>query len=104
MSLQIEHISIQRPYSYEPGDPYKCEVKIRGDYQNLHLKLSDEVSQRVIALVADQIVEGSKLVADELTREALGFTALPGNSATEQLSHQRDNNAEGGEFEDGTPY
>ena len=43
--------------------------------------LSPEMSQRVVALIADEIAAAGRATAEALTVEALGVTALPAPTA-----------------------
>jgi hypothetical protein len=77
MSLQIENISISRPYNFDDTKHYRATVKITGHYQELNLVLPDHLSDQVISLIAPLIVEGSRNVANALTEQALQYASLP---------------------------
>ena len=75
-NLTVESVSIQKSWSGGDDAPYNCTVKIKGEYQNIELKLDNEHTQAIVAVVADLIVDGSRQVADALSGQALGLTAL----------------------------
>ena len=75
-NLTIDSINIRRPYGGSDDKPFECTVSIKGQYQDMNLKLDTEHTNAVVAVVADLIVDGSKRVADALSQQAMGLTAL----------------------------
>ena len=71
--MRINTINISKRYQ---GNGYDCRVQIDADFQSLTLLLDDEHTQRVLDVVADLIVDGSKIVANSLTKAALDHKAI----------------------------
>lgn len=71
--MRIESISITKSYT---GGGYDCRVAIDGEFGAVTLKLDDEHTQGVIAVVAELIVGAGKQVAENLTKAALDHKAI----------------------------
>jgi len=56
---------------------YECEVQFESDTSgsNVTMPLGDEVSRRLLAIVAEELMKASKEVAEALTNEVI---AAPG--------------------------
>lgn len=71
--LVLEYLSVSLVPAWDANAParYNGLVKFKGEYGSVTLNLSDEVSRRMLAVVADQVVSTSRQVASDLTREAI---------------------------------
>jgi|10_taG_2_1085330.scaffolds.fasta_scaffold42889_4 hypothetical protein len=70
----VNSINITRS-TYGPDEgQYVTRVRIDGAYGSTELRLSEELSYRVIEVVSGEIVKSSKAIADSLSREALVMT------------------------------
>jgi hypothetical protein len=76
--MQVNSITINKRYG---GAGYDCRVTIDSTLSQVVLQLDDEYTQRVIAVVAELIVDGSKRVADGLTKAALDHKAIEHKAA-----------------------
>ena len=77
--MRINSIGITKRYN---RDGYDCSVTIDGEFQSLKLSLDEEHTQRVIDVVADLIIDGSKRVAENLTKQALDHKAIEHKTAS----------------------
>lgn len=71
--MRIRSISIQKKYN---ASGYDCTVSVDGEYQQMVLTLDEDYTQRVIDVVAELIVDGSRRVAENLTKQALDHKAI----------------------------
>lgn len=78
--MRIDSLQIRRRYN----GGYKCTVTIDGEFGAVTLNLDDKHTQRIVACVADLIVDSAKEVAETLSKQALDHTALEyqGDGAT----------------------
>jgi hypothetical protein len=76
--MQIHAINISKRYQ---GSGYDCRVTIDSSFSNITLVLDEEYTQRVLDVVADLIVDGSKRVAESLTKQALDHKAIEHKAA-----------------------
>jgi hypothetical protein len=71
--MQINSINISKRYA---AAGYDCRVTVDASFSQIVLVLDDDYTQRVLDVVADLIVDGSKRVADTLTKQALDHKAI----------------------------
>lgn len=71
--MQVHSISISKRYG---GEGYDCRVTIDSSFNQMTLVLDEAYTQRVIDVVADLIVDGSKRVAETITKQALDHKAI----------------------------
>jgi hypothetical protein len=76
IGMELETIRIQRNPSYHdrPSD-YTGKVKYKGDHGEVEINLNAETSRRVLDVVAAQLVETTKELAQNITADTL--TAKP---------------------------
>lgn len=72
----ISSINIAREgyYGYgrtDPTKPLRAVVKVEGQHGNVELNLSPEASERMVALIAEEIVEATKATAALMTSGVL---------------------------------
>lgn len=73
--MQLESLSIQRRI-YGPNEgKLEGEITFKNPRGKVQLVLNDEISQRLLAIVADGVVESSREIAVSLTAQVL--TAIP---------------------------
>ena len=69
--LTLQKLNIHQSYRWKKDEPlkYEGEIKYSGDHGDVSIHLNHETSLKVLAVVADQLVESSKELAQDLTRE-----------------------------------
>lgn len=71
----------RRPANYSgsvtPSDPFDAMIQVEGQYGEVKLKLGAELCQRVVAIIADEIVNAGREVAQAMTAQALEITPAP---------------------------
>ena len=82
----VNRIDITRDgyYGYgkaDPTKPLKCSIEVQGEHGKIELKLSPDMSNKIVALIADEIV-----VAGKATAEALTASCLTGTKTTKQIA------------------
>lgn len=81
----LKAISITRegyyPGSYhkaDPSKPLRCTVEVEGPMGKTELNLPPEVSDRIVALIADELATEARKVAEAMTVQFIEATpALP---------------------------
>jgi hypothetical protein len=73
--MKLESLSIQN-HSWEKPAPYRGSLKFSNDTGEVTLKLSDSTSRKILAVVAEEIVNSAKDLADTLYREAAASSGL----------------------------
>lgn len=76
--LKLKSLHITENYGSKEH-PYNCAVSIEGEYSTTDLKLTPEQGDRVVACVADLIVESAREVAEMLTVEAMSQKLITAN-------------------------
>ena len=72
--MKLESLSIRE--SFRSDGVYVCSVTLKGEQSSTTLNLTNEDTQRLIAVCAELVVESSKRVADQLTTEALNVNLI----------------------------
>lgn len=74
----ITRIMIQREgYSDNPDKPFIATVHVHGKLNKTELTLSPDMSARVVAVIADEIIAAGKAAAEAMVAETLTVAALP---------------------------
>lgn len=68
----------QRP---DPQKPFLATIEVHGTRAKTEMVLSPEMSERIVALIADEVAASGRAVADAMVAEAMTFTALPAPEA-----------------------
>jgi hypothetical protein len=76
-SVQIRRLTKGYAVTPKPSDPFEATVKVVGDYGEVKLRLSPELSRRVIEIVADEVANAGRATADMMVAEALDIVATP---------------------------
>lgn len=83
----VTRISIARDgyYSYtkpDPTKPLRATVEVQGQTGKVELNLSPELSERVVAVIADEIAAAGRATAEALTASCLeAFPKLESQAA-----------------------
>ena len=80
----ITRISIHKEghgaYSYgkkDPAAPYRATIEVEGRSGKVELNLTEELSKRVVAVIADEVAAAGRATAEAMVAEAMTITALP---------------------------
>ena len=80
--MKLESLNIYRPRPWEgPNAGYSGTIKFTGESGSVELKLGKDTSDKLLAVVADLVVEAGKSVARDLTAETI-------NASGPALTHQ----------------
>jgi hypothetical protein len=84
--MKVRSISIRRDGDYgygstDFGKPLIAQVEVEGQHGKVQLNLSEELSKRVVEVIADELVAASRATAEAMTANVL--TAVP---AARQIS------------------
>lgn len=77
--MKLESLSIREDWQH-PGE-YKGELKYKGTFGEIQLHLDAGLSKAILAVVADQLVESSKTLAQNLTAEVITQPRLESKDA-----------------------
>ena len=68
----LERLSMSRGYYYgEDAPPLTGEIQFKGKTGTVQIQLNEATSFKILSVVADQLVESSKELAMDLTKEVL---------------------------------
>lgn len=65
----------------DPSKPFRATIEVYGQSGKVELNLSPELSDRLVALVADEVAAAGRATAEAMTAEVLNVTALPNPGA-----------------------
>lgn len=83
----IAQISVRRDGYYsgygrpDPAKPFLATVEVHGQTGKMELNLSPEMSERVVAIIAEEIAAAGRACAEAMTAEVLTVAALPAPKA-----------------------
>jgi hypothetical protein len=68
----LERVSVYRTGAFgEDLGQLKGEIKVKGRHGEISFYLDEEKAARIVAVIADQLVEATKEVAENITAEVL---------------------------------
>lgn len=83
-AVHLKAISIMRDGHYygdhrrvDPSKPLRCTVEVEGDAGKTELSLPPEVSERIVALIADELANSARRVAETMTAKFVEAGAQP---------------------------
>lgn len=82
--MELESLHIRKCERYEKENGYKGEVTFKGPLGKIQINLGETLTAGVLAVVANEVVASSKLVAEELTASIIEQVATP---AIEEQHH-----------------
>jgi hypothetical protein len=85
MIIRSVHIDRKGQYSFEPVNqsiPFIATIMLDGKSGKIELLLSEELSRRIMEVVADEVVAASRATAEAMTAEILDVAALPAPAAS----------------------
>lgn len=65
----------------DASKPFLAKIEVFGTQSKTELLLSEELSRRVVEIVADEIAASGRATAEALVAEALNVSALPAPEA-----------------------
>lgn len=65
----------------DPSRPFIVKIEVHGSRNKTEMMLSAELSERVVALIADEVAAAGRATAEAMTAEALNVVALPAPEA-----------------------
>lgn len=65
----------------DASKPFLAKIEVFGQHTKTELLLSEELSRRVVEIVADEVAAAGRATAEAMTAEALNVTALPAPEA-----------------------
>ena len=74
------HVTREGYFGYgkpDPTKPFKATVQVEGQHGKVELILAPDVSARLVALLADEIVAASKATAEMMTASVLEVAPTP---------------------------
>lgn len=82
--MYVNAISVRREgyygsgYRSDPSKPLRCTVEVQGESGKTELNLSPEASNRIVALIADELAASARAVAKAMTASFINAQpALP---------------------------
>ena len=73
--MKLDCLEIRGPRSWDPKDAgYRGTIKFTGESGSVELKLGKDISEKLLAVVADLVVEAGKSVARDLTAETINVS------------------------------
>jgi hypothetical protein len=78
--MKIASLNISERQTYEPGyrpNAYKATIKYKGNYGEVTVNLTPDLTTKVMRVIADELVAASKEIANDLTKEIIEHAALP---------------------------
>ena len=61
----------------DPSKPFRAIIEVEGSHGKVELNLSPELSQRMVALVADEVAAAGRATADALVANCLNALPAP---------------------------
>lgn len=78
ISLNREgYYGIQYGSKPDPTKPFRCTVEVHGAHGTLELNLPPDVSERLVAVIADEIVAATRATAEAMVVNVLEAQAVP---------------------------
>lgn len=81
-TMFVSQISIRREGYYlygkpDPTKPFMATIEVHGQHGKIELNLSEELSAKVVAIVADEVAAAGKATAEAMTASVFNVAALP---------------------------
>lgn len=67
--------------SPDASKPFRATIEVFGQNGKIEMNLSAELSAKIVAIVADEIVAAGRATAEAMTAEVMTVTALPSAGA-----------------------
>ncbi len=63
----------------DPTKPFHATIEVIGQNGKIELNLTHELSQRIVAIVAEEVAAAGRATAEMMTADAMTIAALPAN-------------------------
>lgn len=60
----------------DPSKPFHATIEVLGQSGKIELNLSPEMSQRIVAIIAEEVAAAGRATAEAMTAEVLNVAAL----------------------------
>jgi orotate phosphoribosyltransferase len=60
----------------DPSKPFRATIEVHGNHGKVELNLSPELSERVVALIAEDVAAAGRATAEAMTAAVLNVAAL----------------------------
>lgn len=84
----VQRVSVtRRGYSYyssqpvKASEPFVATIEVAGDRGKIELKLSPDMSARIMEIIADEVAAAGRATAEAMTADVLTVKALPSAEA-----------------------
>ena len=78
----VNQIAIRREGYYggyskaDPTKPFHATIEVEGDYGKVELKLSADMSARIVEIIAEEVAAAGRATAEAMTATVLNVAAL----------------------------
>jgi hypothetical protein len=85
--MLVRSISIRREgdlYGYgnvDPSKPFRATIEVQGQHGKVELNLSPAMSERIVAIIADEVAAAGRATAEAMTAAVMNVVALPSPEA-----------------------
>jgi hypothetical protein len=78
----VRSINIGREGDYGYGEfladkPFRAKIKVAGQHGEIELNLSADMSQRIVAIIAEEVAAAGRATAEAMTADVFNVAALP---------------------------
>lgn len=73
------HITRVGHYGYgraDPSKPFEAAIQVDGDHGEVKLKLSQDMSRRIVEIIAEEVAAAGRATAEAMTADVLNIAAL----------------------------
>jgi|HubBroStandDraft_5_1064220.scaffolds.fasta_scaffold23187_8 hypothetical protein len=77
--MKIQRLGISEWSSYEPGyrpGAYKATIQYKGQNGEVSVQLTPDLTQKVLNVIAEELVAASREIANDLTKEIIQHAQL----------------------------
>ena len=60
----------------DPSKPFRATIEVLGSHGKIELNLSQELSDRVVSLIAEEVAAAGRATAEAMTADVLNIAAL----------------------------
>jgi hypothetical protein len=62
----------------DPSKPFHTTIEVLGQHGKIELNLSPAMSDRIVAIIAEEVAAAGRATAEAMTADVLNVVALPG--------------------------
>jgi hypothetical protein len=79
--LNIRRVASKAWQDPTPADPFAATIEMIGAHGKVELELSQDLSRRILAVVAEEVANAGRATAEAMVAEAITCVALPAPAA-----------------------